>query len=302
MNKAITQNYNLSDAEKVQFKALTTPPQWAWPTILLMVVGWLVIIMSDVLGVQGLWPLWVCALVNGIAGYLMFSAIHDSIHRAVATNTTVNDWVGRIALLSLSPTTSIGLFRWGHAQHHRFSVSEQDPDRWTYEGPKWLLPLRWVTVDYWYLIEAIRSQDKVAKRHLKSALGSLIVTASLIVGLIWAGYGLEVLMLWYIPSRIAAGLLGFAFFWLPHESHEVSQAENFTRASTVRLGYEWLMTPLLQYQNYHLLHHLHPRTPFYQNGKLWRLLEGNLRRYDLSIQQGFAIRPEIYAGRQQGKS
>lgn len=298
MNKAITQNYVLTDAELAEFKALTTPPDIAWPTIVLMVVGWTVLITSDVLGVRGVWPLWACALVNGVAGYLMFSAIHDSIHRAVSTNTSLNDWVGRIALLSLSPTTSIGLFRWGHAQHHRFSVSEQDPDRWTYEGPKWLLPLRWITIDYWYFVMVVRSNDKVAKRHMKSAMGSFAATLSVIVALVWTGYGLEVLMLWYIPSRIAAGLLGFSFFWLPHEPHDVSQAENFTRASTIRLGYEWLMTPLLQYQNYHLLHHLHPRTPFYNNGKLWRLLESNLRRYDLAIQQGFAIKPDIIQGSQ----
>lgn len=65
---------------------------------------------------------------------------------------------------------------------------------------------------------------------------------------------------------------------------------------TVRLGWEWLLTPLLQYQNYHLLLHLHPSTPFYNNGRLWRLLEGDLRQHELAIQHGFAIRPTIHPG------
>ena len=29
----------------------------------------------------------------------------------------------------------------------------------------------------------------------------------------------------------------------------------------VRVGLEWLMTPMMLFQNYHLVHHLHPAVP-----------------------------------------
>lgn len=112
---------------------------------------------------------------------------------------------------------------------------------------------------------------------------------------------MEVLMLWFIPSRVIQLVLGFSFFWLPHVPHDVSQEENFTRATTVREGHEWLLAPLLQYQHVHLVHHLYPTTPFYNNDRVWRLVEPALRRrHDLAIQKGFAIRPVIEKGRPPG--
>lgn len=293
MNTDVTKSYQLTDLQRSELKRLTSPPEIAWPTVSMLAIAWAVMLVMDIQGVMGNAPLWLCAIVNGIAGYLMFSAVHDSIHRAVSKNTNINDWVGRLALLSLSPMASLGLFRWGHIQHHKYAVSEQDPDRWTYQGPKWLLPIKWMLIDVWYFYVIVTSRDKVAYRHLKNTLKITVVTITIMASLIWAGYGMELLMLWFIPSRMAALLLGFAFFWLPHEPHDVSQAEHFTRSSTIRPDHEWLMSPLLQYQNFHLIHHLHPRTPFYNNGRVWHLLEANLRKHELAIQKGFSIKPTL---------
>lgn len=35
-------------------------------------------------------------------------------------------------------------------------------------------------------------------------------------------------------------------------------------ATTMRMGWEWLPTPLLVYRNDHLIHHLSPTVPFYK--------------------------------------
>ena len=118
-------------------------------------------------------------------------------------------------------------------------------------------------------------------------LGSLVLFTVLIA----AGYGWHLLMLWLIPSRVLFVTLGFAFFWLPHVPHDTAQADNLTRATTVRLGHEWILSPLLQCQNYHLIHHLWPTTPFYNNRRVWRLVEDQLRQQDLSIQHGLALYP-----------
>lgn len=39
--------------------------------------------------------------------------------------------------------------------------------------------------------------------------------------------------------------------------------KNPFQATTIRRGWEWLLTPLMVYQNYHLIHHLYPTIPFY---------------------------------------
>ena len=79
-----------------------------------------------------------------------------------------------------------------------------------------------------------------------------------------------------------------------HYQTDEARYENFTKATTVRLGMEWLMAPLLQNHHVHLIHHLYPGTPFYNNGKVWRLIEPELRQRDLAIQHGAAIHPTIY--------
>ncbi len=40
-------------------------------------------------------------------------------------------------------------------------------------------------------------------------------------------------------------------------------------SSSNRIGFEWLLTPLMTFQNCHLVHHLYPRAPFYRIIKLW---------------------------------
>ncbi|WP_139361018.1 2Fe-2S iron-sulfur cluster-binding protein, partial [Mycobacterium sp. D16R24] len=42
------------------------------------------------------------------------------------------------------------------------------------------------------------------------------------------------------------------------------------RATRIRVGGEKLLTPLFLYQNYHLVHHLHPSVPFYRYIRAWR--------------------------------
>ncbi|MDR3419356.1 MAG: fatty acid desaturase [Nevskia sp.] len=282
---------------RAEVQRLSRAPAVAWPTLLLglcCIAGYLA---SDWLGWTRVIPLWAAALVNGVMGYCAFSVIHDSIHRAVSTRVRLNDWAARLILLLETPWVNLELFRWAHIQHHRHSGGGRDPDQWV-QGPWWQLPLRWMFIDVFYLYYVVARGDAVARKHFRSTRRYAAVCAVLALALTALGHGPEVLMLWLIPSRISQLLLGFAFFWLPHAPHDTAQADNFTRATTVRLGHEWLLSPLLQWQNYHLIHHLLPATPFYNNRRLWLLLEPQLRRHELAIQHGFAIQPTIHPAQQ----
>ena len=67
-----------------------------------------------------------------------------------------------------------------------------------------------------------------------------------------------------------------------------------------RIGWELLLTPALLYQNYHLVHHLHPLVPFYRYLTVWRrneprYLEGGpalstARGRELTVDEYRAIR------------
>lgn len=288
-------NMALPEAKREKLKKLTRPGRVAWPTVWLAVTNIVIALAVYALAISDALPLWLASVVLTVNSYCAFSVVHDSIHRAISTDRRLNDWLGQATVLALSPMVSLGLFRWGHIQHHRYAMDERDPDFVLHGGPAWTLPLRWAFIDVWYFWYVVRSKDPVAYRNLRLTLVMTVTTLLAFAVLIVAGYGMYVLALWFIPSRLAVIMLGFSFFWLPHAPHDVSQADNFTRATTVREGLEWLMTPLLQYQNYHLSHHLYPSTPFYNNGKVWALLKDELDDYDLAIQHDWAINPEVRA-------
>ncbi len=65
-------------------------------------------------------------------------------------------------------------------------------------------------------------------------------------------------------------VLAWWFDWLPHHDLEDTQQENRYRATRNRVGSEWILTPLLLSQNYHLVHHLHPSIPFHRYVATWR--------------------------------
>ncbi|MDN5939573.1 MAG: fatty acid desaturase [Salinisphaera sp.] len=286
----------LSAAERSQLDRLTRCSTVAWPTVGVFVLVLGSYITADILAVAGTIPLWVGMLVNCAVGYYAFSLAHDTSHRAVHHNVRINDWIGQIGLLLFAPYVYLPIFRWLHIQHHRFANSERDPDWNLHGGRWWTLPLRWMWIDVLYFgltLRKMREGDKLAAKHFRGTLPWAAGSAILAALLIALGYGMDVFMLWFIPSRVIFITLGFSFFWLPHVPHDTPQEENFTRATTVRIGHEWLMRPLLQWHHYHLIHHLFPMTPFYNNEKVWRLLEPQLRRQDLAVQHGFSVQPTL---------
>ncbi len=296
MSKAIVPLDTLTLEQRAKFKQLTSAPAISWPTAISWVLLTITFLGTYYFCGTGQVPLWVGTLLNSLVGYVSFSVIHDSIHRAISSNTRLNDGIGQMGMLMVLPYVDVRLFRWAHILHHRFASGDRDPDK-VLHGAWWTLPFRWMAIDAIYFVYALRHGDKISKPYLRTALMMAAVVAVGVAVLIAKGYGLQVLMLWFLPSRLILLTLGFSFFWLPHVPHDTEQEQNFTRATTVRQGYEWLLGPVLQYQNYHLIHHLFPMTPFYNNYKVWQLIEPELRKRDLAIQHDFRIVPVVYPAR-----
>mgnify|MGYP003709843697 CR=1 FL=1 len=92
-------------------------------------------------------------------------------------------------------------------------------------------------------------------------------------------------------TGIGLALVGFVFVFLPHHPADISAHDNKYQASTVRQGWEWLLTPLMVFQNYHLIHHLYPNVPFYNYLKIWNLKRDELTPKRPAIQTAFGLRP-----------
>lgn len=288
---------SVPEEKRAKFKALSETPEYSWPTIILSLVVLVLVVLIDIWALSGGISLVAACALLVFVYYWFFSIIHDGVHRTISKNKAVNDFIGQAAISLFAPYASMGVFRWAHMEHHRFTNDEGDPDSWSH-GVWWSLPFRWMTIDLYYAYRAIRSDKPAVKKVLNESLIYIVIGMAIIVGLIAAGYGLEYIMLWFLPTRLAFIFIGFAFFWLPHahwpnDKVDLRQSKNFTIATTLRVDKEWILNPLLQYQNFHLVHHLWPTAPFYNNEKLFILLEHELHERDLAIAYGFTIQPEL---------
>jgi ferredoxin-NADP reductase len=264
-------------------------PKLAKPTVGLF-LGCLVVFVVTVWAAvaHGLSP-WVYIPVNTAVSFAMFTVLHDGVHYSISRLRWVNGLLARLTVPFVVPYASAPLFGFIHIEHHRNTNEEldTDPDAWATDGPWWQLPFRWLTIDVWYACFYLKHIRRRSPRELAEtggivALFAAGVTVAALTGTLWT-----VALVYLIPARIALGMLAWWFDWLPHHGLRVTQRENRYRATRVRIGMEWLLTPALLYQNYHLVHHLHPSIPFYRYIKAWKRNEEAYLERDAAIMTAF---------------
>ena len=254
------------------FDSLRQEPEFAWPTIILFFICAGFILGSTWAAIYGYISYLAACFINGTAGYFLFSPMHDAIHSSLGRSKQLNLWVGRISFLFYSSLVAFELMRFIHFRHHRNANSDEDEaDGVIQSGPGWFRPLKWPFLDLIYAWKYFgqgywKERPKSEKRNIIiMALITLVMWPWLVIN----GYLMELLMLWIIPQRISFFLIAFIFVYLPHVPNDVSEQDNAYRATSIREGMEWLLSPLMMYQNYHLVHHLYPNVPFYRLVKLW---------------------------------
>jgi fatty acid desaturase len=274
-------------------------PAVALPTLALLLGGLGLWAGSTALAVTGTWPWPVSVPLNAIASFVLFTVSHDAAHNAVSSHATVTTWMGRISTILFAPHAGFRTWRFIHMQHHRFTNHDdgRDPDAYTHTGPRWQLPLRWLTVDLHYMrfyLPQLRSRPKAERRELYATWALVVAVAAALVA---TGNGLWFLVLYLLPVRLAVMFLAWSFDFLPHHGLEDHTAQtNRFRATRNRVGAERVLSPLLLNQNYHLVHHLHPVIPFYRYLQVWRRGEGEYLANDpaLSDVRGRPLTAEEY--------
>jgi fatty acid desaturase len=255
---------------KELFDSLRRKPKFAWPTIILFLICAGFIIGSTWAAIYGHISYLVACLINGTAGYFMFSPMHDAIHASVGKSKNLNLWVGRISFLYFSSLVAFELMRFIHYRHHTNANGPGDEaDHVVQSGSAWLRPLKWPFIDLIYGWKYLAYWKDRPKSETRNVIIMFLATMVVWPWLIINGYLTELLMFWIIPQRISFFFISFIFVYLPHVPNEISEKEDAYRATSIREGMEWLLSPLMMYQNYHLVHHLYPNVPFYRIVKLW---------------------------------
>lgn len=251
-------------------------PEVAWPTLGLFLLGAGLYIGACLLAVQRVIPWPVATIINAVAGYLMFTVVHEASHHAASANTRFNMWLGHLALPFFAPPIGFRAFRFIHMQHHQHTnkTDGTDPDQWTMEGGNPVTTfLRWATLDLHYVVWYAPKFKKRPAIERRQALAEATLWLLVAGALVATGNFFWLLVLYLVPSRLTVTFLGWAFDYLPHRGLEATPKENRFQATRNRVGYERIMKWGLLYQNYHLVHHLHPVVPFYRYIRVWRKSE-----------------------------
>jgi fatty acid desaturase len=213
--------------------------------------------------------------LSSVLSYLAYTPLHEAAHGGIGKPLALNLWTGRVAgLFFYSPFKA---YRHMHIEHHRHVNHEsKDPDLWS--GKSFPL-LRWITQDLHYYWIFLRDAPRLDRSVRSEAYVQMAFSLAIAAVAICFGYGKIVLWGWFLPARVAIAWLAFSFNYLPHYPHDPALRDTEFKATMIRSS-GWLDWPLLM-QNFHLIHHLYPKVPFYRYRRIWtvsrnRLLEKNV--------------------------
>ena len=259
-------------------------PAISWPVVGIFCGALAVFAFSTWAALTERLPAPATVLLSATAIFVLFTVLHDAAHYSVSTHRWVNVAFGRVAMLFVSPLISFKSFAFIHIEHHRnTNDDENDPDHFVSGAPWWQLPVRFPLMDVPYLSFLVRNVRRRPRAEVLETVFLMGTTVALIVTCAFTGHLWTLAVLYLIPARVAMFVLAWWFDWLPHHDLEDTQQENRYRATRNRVGSEWILTPLLLSQNYHLVHHLHPSIPFHRYVSAWRRNEEAYLERDAAI-------------------
>lgn len=246
-------------------------PQLSWPIVGIFSGAIALFAFSTWAALADRLPAVATVLLSATAIFVLFTVLHDAAHYSVSTHRWVNVAFGRVAMLFVSPLISFKSFAFIHIEHHRnTNDDENDPDHFVSGAPLWQVPVRFGLMDVPYLAFLVRNVKRRPRAEVLETSFLLTTVAAVIVASALSGHLWTLALVYFIPERVAVFVLAWWFDWLPHHDLEDTQQENRYRATRNRVGSEWILTPLLLSQNYHLVHHLHPSIPFHRYVAAWR--------------------------------
>ena len=247
----------------------------AWPTVFLALVIIAAFGVVTALAAMHIIPLWLGLVLNTVVLYFDQTPLHEACHGNIAGKNSkmlwLNDTVGFLCGAIL--LHEFKAFRFMHLAHHRETNNpDLDPDNWVaVEGPFTIL-WRCLTIVYWYHqyfwkhIASAAFHGHIPRMRLLAL--HIVLTYAALYGLALSlavfGWWREVLALWIAPHILASALIIYLFAYLTHKPHKIHERYRDTNIFWVRGKIiEPTVNWLYMFQNFHLVHHLFPRIPFY---------------------------------------
>lgn len=133
----------LTDAERQVSQRLSRG--FAWPTVLLLVALIAIEIAVIAAWAGGVMPLLLGMFINSLAGYGLYTVVHDSVHKSVSNrdpkyarwDTICGNIAAQLILLNFAGHRS------SHLRHHAHTNTDRAPDLGA-KGPLAALPIKWL--------------------------------------------------------------------------------------------------------------------------------------------------------------
>ena len=260
-------------------------PDIAWPTLRLAVYVFVGLAASIYGVISGALPLMAGTVINTIILYSTYTVLHEAVHGNIVRRAPKWRWVNKA--LGMAIAAVLWMFfephKKSHIAHHAKCNTDDDPDIYARGSfglvSLWRIPLATLSnLNPVTLYQTCRRYN-LANRQLLTCMITYGAYAAVAATLIYAGYGLEFVMLWLVPYFIGYSIMLIFFTWVPHHDHLETGRYRDTRVSLWPAG-EFLT----QSQNLHLIHHMIPAVPYYRYratfDEIRPLMEQNNARID----------------------
>lgn len=278
MNIDAPQPSEMSDAVALQI-AMQEAATPAWGTVALFVVEITMWAVSGYAAITHMWPIWVCFLVSLTAIYMNYTPHHEAVHGSISGNRRdlvwLNETIGFITGLVFYH--GFTMQRVTHLTHHATTNNpEEDPDYWAHGNSPLMIAIRCLSilVPYEMFGWKIMWRAQNGRWPLARSVIEKAIAWGFMIALIATGHADAAFFAFIIPAALASGMLAFMFDWLVHHPHHVPVNERY-RTSNVYLFpklLHWPMTVLWIFQNYHIIHHLYPKVPFYRYPQVFDMI------------------------------
>jgi len=251
---------------------------FAWPTVVLGLGITLAYVATPLLVVSGSLHVLPALLLMSALTYAAYTVLHEAAHGSIAGSHRKLRWLNELmgymaAWVLMIPMTA---HRHEHLAHHRNTNQEDDPDLVVADMNKSLQHAARAALQ----VFASQYRHYLAHRWSKAPRSQniyfcleIIAAIAPRLAFIAAGYWVEGLLLFGLASVIGIGILMYLFAYIVHTPHQAvgRYVNTSTFVAPGILGK--VLTMLWVCQNYHSIHHLFPRVPFYRYTRLFSDIE-----------------------------
>jgi len=249
----------------------------AWPTIIMaigLVTAYGATLASYLLGHL---PLWAATALIAVIVYAIYTVMHEAVHGSISgvhkPLKGLNDALGYLAGQIIG--TSFIAHRKEHLAHHiHTNIEGQDPDMPLASSSGLQLvvgALKALPYQFWYYLRT--HWDNASNKEQRIFIAEVCVAISWRLVLVFVLGSSGALFLLVIANLIGIFITLILFAWIVHRPHTATERYRNTSTFVFPSPFGTIISGLWLFQNYHSIHHLFPRVPFYRYRQVFNQIE-----------------------------